>query len=263
MEDPPPVEVAMAIDRFVAGNVEGALEVLRVLCRLDPPHPDVFYVAAMCERSRHHFDQAAEDLSRALELRPRRAAYLLELGLLQLQTGRREAGLETLRQAVGAEGGDDDMRAELYIENAAVLFDQGCDDLALLSLQKALKFSHDRRAYRLMARILMRQKRWAEAVHWMSEALSHYPQDARLLATQGVAYAQGGRVREARPLLEAALAIDTENDPYLRFNLAQCCHSQGDIERAAELSREALSCGLPAPLEAEARRMAASPQGSL
>jgi TolB-like protein/Flp pilus assembly protein TadD len=98
-----------------------------------------------------------------------------------------------------------------------------------LTVAPGLAFAHQSRAY-----VLLNERRFEECVESAEAAVELDPLSPPLLNTLGTAYMTAGRVRDARRVLERALAIAPRFRSAVQV-LAWTYLSEGDLDRAVEL----------------------------
>ncbi|MBM3464685.1 MAG: tetratricopeptide repeat protein, partial [Armatimonadetes bacterium] len=188
---------------------------------------------ALCYRRKGDLGRALATMARAVEMAPEEADVLLEHGLIMIESGRVQEGLDVLRQAVHVSGHDPVYRHELYLQNALALYSEGFMEAAALSLRKALKFSEDPDTYRVQIQVLTEWGRPEEALEVVAEAQTKFPRDGALHHIAGLALAAARRPYEAAQAFVRAYELGPGNvDPV--HSLALVFESAGDVHRALE-----------------------------
>jgi len=90
----------MAIFYAMAGQADEAATHGLEACRVDPLNPYIFCATSCCLHLLGHFDQAASNARKALELQPNYAFGLWMLGLSLASLGHRSEAVQTLEQVV-------------------------------------------------------------------------------------------------------------------------------------------------------------------
>ena len=133
-------------------------------------------------------------------------------------------------------------RHELYVQNALALFEEGYVEPCVLSLRKALKFVPSADTYRLLAEILIEEKRHDEAIEVIQEAVERYPEDPEMHHMAGLALALAKRPYDAvRAFVKACELAPHDPDPL--HSLGTCLENVGDFKpspgRVPALPRDA------------------------
>lgn len=246
--------LAEAVECFDRGDFVGCLErIERLKAAGDEVPGDAWYFESLCLRQQGDLSQALESLSLALERSPDEPDYLLERGLVLIEAGRTQEGLDVLRLAVHASGHSPEFRHELYLQNALALYGEGYADAAVLSLQKAIKFVQDADTYRVLVQLLVELERGAEALEAISEGLDRFPRDAKLHHLAGLALSLERRPYEAAQAFVRAYELNPA-DPDPVHSLALIFETAGDFHRALETLERCLALELTDPMRDDVNR---------
>ena len=141
-------------------------------------------------------------------------------------------------------------RHEWYVQNALALFEEGYVEPCVLSLRKALKFVPAADTYRLLAEILIEEKRHDEAIEIIHEAVERYPEDPEMHHMAGLALALAKRPYDAvRAFVQACELAPHDPDPL--HSLGTCLENVGDFSRALDVFKRCLEMPLPPALLAD------------
>lgn len=247
-EKSPPVQpdlLADAIESFDRGDIDGCLDRIHALKlrSTDAVPADAHYFEALCHRRSGNLARAATIMADAVEAAPEEADYLLELGLILIESGRTQEGLDRLRDAVHASDHAPEFRHELYLQNALALYSEGFLEASVLSLRKALKFAEDVDTYRVLTQFLIEWGKADEALDVISQGLEKFPRDARLHHMAGLALSVSRRPYEAAQEFVRAYELNPA-DPEPVHSLALVFEAAGDVHRALETYERCLLMNL-------------------
>lgn len=177
-----------------------------------PSHPRVWFMLGEAARGQQRNDEAVRCYGQALALQPENVDALLERGLLLMQSGKLDAGLQDLFAAHASDATNLTVAAslsgsllshgrpglaervllatlqhkpdapELSCNLALVRLSQQRADEAIDLLQRSLRSDPSHRASRLnLGHALVDQLRAGEAQHVFADGLTHYPNDPDFL----------------------------------------------------------------------------------
>jgi spermidine synthase len=210
--------VALARGLRAAGRNPDALREFESASKLDPPPG----VAAFLHRSWGQacfadgdVECAERELTRYFRewtdvTKPLRSSVdaAVDLARADLRLGRRASALERMKVAT-------DLASSVATwerDQAEAAMRRGDDGAAEAHLRSALEWSaQNASGYHELGDLLMRQRRWDDALAIWSELLLRYPDDYRGLAASVEALGQARRPAEAAPLIRRM--IDLEEDP--------------------------------------------------
>ncbi len=234
-----------AVECFDRGELDRCLELLAALRaeRAGEVPGDAWYFESLCHRNRGELARAEVTMRRAVEVRPDEADYLLELGLIVIEQGRTQEGLDVLRDAVHASGHAPEFRHELYLQNAIALYGEGYLEGCVLSLRKALKFARDMDTYRILTQVLIEWGHAEEALEAVGEGLDLFPRHATLHHMAGLALSVARRPYEAAQAFVRAYELDPR-DAGPVHSLGLIFETTGDYGRALETFERCLTLSL-------------------
>jgi tetratricopeptide (TPR) repeat protein len=216
-------------------------------------HADVYYYKALCQKRLGRRDAAMASILRALRAAPAEPDYLLEYGLLLIDDGRTQEGLDKLRQAVHESDHAPQFRHELYLQNALALQTEGFVDAALLSFQKALKFGRRAETYRLIGQMLIEAGRNQQALEILREGVTEFADDAPLHYLIGRALLEDGHPHDAIAPLVRACELD-RNDASALYVLGTLFERIKETARAVQAYERCLTIPLAPSLHKDIER---------
>lgn len=251
----PPNALALAIERFDAGDLEGCRSLLHeVRTETDPDVPaDVSLFEGLCARRQGDLVSALVHLRAAVERAPEAAHIQRELGQALIESGQTQQGLDALREAVHLSDDDPKMRHEFYLQNGIALYGGGYTDAAVTSLRKALRFDKDPLTYTVLGHLLIELKRYDEALDAIREGVESFAFDGELHHIAGLALAMKQQPFEAAQALMRAIELEPlRGDPL--HSLGLCFESLGDARRAIEAFERCLRLSCAEAVRTDARQ---------
>jgi eukaryotic-like serine/threonine-protein kinase len=183
-------------------------------------------------------DDATQAASRAVEKNPNLAAVQRTIGMIHVDQGKFDVGMQELEQAQKLDPRSADVHADL----AEAYRQQGRIADAKNEFQTAMDLDNDNwRWPYLLGALQIDTGDLKGAEENLNAALSKTPDNARILYDLGIVYRKDGRLTEAGSALEKSIALDPRADPLME--LGQVAIQQNDYakaissyERAAQLS---------------------------
>jgi Flp pilus assembly protein TadD len=200
--------LAVAQDR--SGDEEGAAKTFEAVLRLDPSDETANHYLGDLDLRRNKPAEAEMRFRRALEIRPDAPEDLQGLAR-SLDTQNKPEAADAYRKYLAVVPGDSGARARLI----HLLVNAQEYDAALAELDRAdagKPPSLD--SLRLRADIQIGQKKFADAIVTLQQAIALAPQDAQLIGGLGRVYLQKRDFAAAEKTLKAALQIDRANLVY-------------------------------------------------
>lgn len=252
---PPPHALAVAIERFDAGDVEGCRSLLaEVRAQTEPDVPvDLPLFEGLCARRQGDFDTAIAHLRDAALRAPEAPHLQRELGQALIEAGQVQEGLDALREAVRLSDDDPKLRHEFYLQNGIALYGGGYVDAAVTSLRKALRFDKDPVTYAVLGHLLVELKRDSDALDAIREGIEHFAHDSELHHIAGLALAVKQQPFEAAKAFTRAIELDPRRGDPLH-SLGLCFESLGDATRAIEAYERCLRLECGDAVRADARQ---------
>jgi stage II sporulation protein D len=233
-----PVTVQTAVERYYAGDIEGAIESLQMRATLFPADHEALHNLALLLREAGRFDEAVEALTAAVDSSDD-SALVRELGITLALAGRAGEAIDVLERLPD---GDPVRKLWLGIAHA----DLGDDAAASSAFAGAAELQpHFPYAYLFRGMAALEQERWTDAISYFNTALR---QDANITSA-------------FLPLAEARIAIGEIEQSHSLLGRAQISRPWDEQIRAARLRLEDKHPELLVGREAAAaaRRVAASP----
>lgn len=120
-----------------------------------------------------------------------------------------------------------------YLQQAWKKYREGECEEALLNYSKALRFDSSLvAAWEGQVRCLVDLSELMEAETWLLKALGLYPGNSGLLSAKALVYSFSGRFEEAMTASDEALAVKSEDDPFLWIDRGGALLLQGRVESA-------------------------------
>ncbi len=188
------------------GQLDAALKAYQGVLAVEPNRAEAHFGKGMMLIKQDKAPQALEALSQAAKLAPQNPVFRYRMGQVQLEAGKTEAGLATLREVIAA--------APRFVP-------------AFLSLSHALSA----------------QEKLVEARKVLEQGLKAVPNQPRLLASMTVL---SMALRDLRTSYQAAstLAAQRPKDADAQANLAQLMLARGQLEQARHLCQTMASLGV-------------------
>lgn len=225
---------------------------------LDPNLFPAYVMQAQLALGRGDTDEAERLAKLAARIAPEHPRLAAIEGMIMLRRGDADGALKTITHALEQMPGDEQLRLALgfaYIGKQLWAF----AEQAFRTLVEEKPGYQQLRA--LIADLLARQERYAEAAEWLQPLLSEHAADSpglnRLAARLFLA---GGKPEQALPLLHAGLAADPDNRETLSILVAYW--QQQDDQEAARQTLEAALATAPQAPNLWLARLAFEPLGS-
>lgn len=206
-ESRPRYLLAVALDR--SGDRAGAAQAFEALLHLDPNDINALeYLGWMNLRSGRPAE-AEVRFRRAVEVQPKGAEGLR--GLAQsLEAQKKPEAVAAYREYLEVKP-DDALAHARFID---LLRDQGQNDAALAELDRADAGKPSVESLKLRADIQVAQKKWADAIATLRQAVALRPNDARLHGGLGRTLLQVRDFPNAEKELKTAIQLDAKNIDY-------------------------------------------------
>jgi tetratricopeptide (TPR) repeat protein len=146
---------------------------------------------------------------------------------LYLQRGKVEIAMKLLNNALQTENLDKASRLGLLIRLGRIQLDQGRINESIFSLKQSIKLdSHDQEALNNLGLAYLQAKKWPDAIDVFSRCIKYHPRSYWANLFLGDAYKNLGRYRKAIKAWQKALEIDP-NQKQLRQSIEEArrsCH---------------------------------------
>ncbi len=172
-------------------------------------------------------DDATQAASRAVEMNPNLAPVQMTVGMIHVNQGKFDVGMQELEQAQKLDPRSADIRADL----AEAYRQQGRIADAKNEFQTAMDLDDDNwRWPYLLAALQIDTGDLKGAEQNLNAALAKTQDNARVLYDLGIVYRKDGRLAEAESALEKSIALDPRADPLME--LGQVAVQQNDDAKA-------------------------------
>lgn len=232
----PELTVRVALAFLSARDTASTVEVLDAARKGRGASPRVSYYAGLVHERLRHFDAAAtayaevpESSEVFSEARTRRAICLS-------QAGQHAAALALLREAL-AERPDD---PELWVHQARAQERGGAPERAVATLKEALAHKPTPELYEALASTLRRQKRSAEAVALLRDAVGREPRQPALRYVLANVLLEQGDEDGAITWMRGVLEVDPGHAAAMNFIGYVLAQRGGNLTEAERLVRRAL-----------------------
>ncbi|MFY9398385.1 MAG: tetratricopeptide repeat protein [Desulfomonilia bacterium] len=218
--------VGIAMGKIQRGDIHGALVELKRAAKENPKDPEVYYAYALAYLKSEKYDQALENVERAISLADR----------LSME----HPGL----------------KSEAYNLKGTILVHTGNSKDAIKAFQNALKdelYATPEYAHYNLASVYFHDRKYEEAERWAQQALaanSHYAPAWNIL---GQVYLRQGRDAQAIEAFKKAI-LEFPGYAEAHWELAQAYFKVGNISKAAEHLREVIRLDESGLLAAAARQ---------
>jgi protein O-GlcNAc transferase len=168
---------------------------------------------------------------------PNHAGAIHHLGLIALQTGRKNVAIQFIRQAIALQPG----YAEAHCNLGNALRESGRPDEAALAYQKAIELkSNFPEAHNNLANVLADQGQFDEAIEEYRCAVALRPAYAQARNSLGNALRNKGRFDEAIAEIRQAISIDP-NNPDAFSGLGNVFRDTGQLNEAISAYSQAIA----------------------
>jgi eukaryotic-like serine/threonine-protein kinase len=172
-------------------------------------------------------DDATQAASRAVEMNPNLAPVQRTVGMIHVNQGKFDVGMQELEQAQKLDPRSADVHADL----AEAYRQQGRIADAKNEFQTAMDLDNDNwRWPYLLGALQIDTGDLKGAEQNLNAALAKTPDNARILYDLGIVYRKDGRLAEAESALEKSIALDPRADPLME--LGQVAVQQNDYAKA-------------------------------
>ena len=232
-------QTLLAEDKF-----SDALAVYRKLADLMPDDADLYLRMAQIYREMHQLDQAEENLLKARQYAPGSVEVMYNEAMLYQAQGRYDDAIRVLSDALTGVKGESSVLpsrrrslAIIYQELGQLYKDREDYPAAIYTYTELghLGDEEDRRARLLIMDTYRAAKDLNKALQTGREALTKYPNDPGIRASQALLVGENGQTEEAVKILRSQLTkTDADRDTYL--NIAQVyerAHRYKEAEEAA------------------------------
>ena len=206
-ESRPRYLLAVALDR--SGDRAGAAQAFEALLHLDPNDINALqYLGWMNLRSGRPAE-AEVRFRRAVEVQPKGADGLRGLAE-SLEAQKKPEAVAAYREYLEVKPDD----ATAHARFIHLLMDQGQNDAALAELDRADAGKPNVESLKLRADIQVAQKKWADAIATLHQAVALAPNDAQLRGGLGRTFLQVRDFPNAEKELKTAIQLDAKNIDY-------------------------------------------------
>ena len=235
----PRVLYKLALAYYRNGQTKLAIDPLRRAVAFDDRFAEAHYLLAMCLKNQHRGADAAQSLTRALEINPALGAAREELARLDLTQGKTREGIEQMEALAALEPS----RPERLVDVGLAYAKAGDDDNAIVTLGRAAqKYPEAEVVYIALGRIWLsiadaRKDRVAldKAMQALEPAARRANATSDTLTLYGRAQLLAGQVEASEKTLEQATAV-LPVEPAAFFYLSDAAKRRGHTSA----SREAL-----------------------
>ena len=229
-------EGTRANDLLQAGKAQEAAQIYRHMLEERPDNAWTAYNLALALEATHDTRGAEDALRKAIEIDPKQAKILAELGRLKLAAGDTQSAQKWLRSALDLQPGLVDARGNLAMVDAR----RGDLISAEKLLRQALEDDPNYMEGHLnLGLILAQQNRKSDAELELNKAVSMAPKDPATLSTVGKAEMQLGNATEGVALLRKV--VDLAPDlAAAHLDLALALADSYDLASALEQTSEAV-----------------------
>ena len=232
----PQQAIELGLRHHRAGELPQAESIYRQVLAHDPQNPDALHLLGVIAHQMRKHEDAAELISRAIQIRANEPDYHSNLGEALAAMGQFDRAMASYRQAIVLNPG------HIFASNnlAMALLAQNRDDEARAVLQAALDASPNSAAVLNNLGILQsRQGKLNEAVESFARAAKLDPNYSDAIGNLGVAQLSLNHLEEAVVALEQSLRLKP-NDATALNNLGMTLQAQGVVERAINAYRAAM-----------------------
>ena len=207
--------VGIAMSKIQQEDIHGALVELRRAARENPKDPEIYYAYALAYLKTGKYDQALENVDRAISLADRLSfdhpgfkseAYNLK-GTILVNEGNTQDAIKAFRNAL-----KDELYAtpEYALYNLASLYFQNrsCEEAEHYAQQALEANNHYAPALKILGQIFLKQDRDAQAIEAFQKAILEFPGYAEAHWELAQAYFKAGSIPKAAEHLREVVRLD-------------------------------------------------------
>ena len=252
--DPPQDQQQLLINLYSQGQLQQALDQVKILLEQFPHSPVLFNIQGAVLKGLGQLELSIEAYSKALAIKPKNADAYINMGNTLKDQGKLEKAIEAYNKALTIKPNN----ADAYINMGITLKDQGELEEAIEAYNKALAIKPDyAEAHYNMGNALKDQGKLEEAIEAYNKALAIKPKNADAYINMGNALKDQGELEKAIEAYNKALAIKPNNAD-AHNNMGNALKDQGKLEKAIEAYNKALAIK---PDYSEAQHMVSSLTG--
>jgi tetratricopeptide (TPR) repeat protein len=200
-------------------DMAGAEQVMKEAVAKDPKSKDAAMALARLYRLLRRNPEAEAQLQRAVQIDPKDGAPLIEIGAIQMASGRKDLAEQTYRKAAALPGSD------YRTTHAQFLLTQNRTDEAVVELKDLMsKDSKDRQTRNLLVGVYVATNRLPEATKILSDVLAKNSRDVDALFARARIRLMAGQYAEAQR--------DLINVLNYRADMAQAHHLLAKVYQA-------------------------------
>lgn len=220
-----------------SGNYERTLSWLEKALDQHPNYPDLHYGCAFAQKKLKRFDDAQASVKKALAINPRYAKCVLLEGLIWLEMGRKEDGVNRIKQAGQL---DESLKNEKF-EWGLTLIEAGDLEMAIGVFESvSYRNAEDAMVHVRLGDAALKRGKFEEAGKEFQKALAITPTFADIRCRYGLALLSMGKVSDARSEFEKALLRNPRYSD-AKFHYARTLVALGESMKARENLSELLS----------------------
>jgi Tfp pilus assembly protein PilF len=199
--------LAIAIQHLEAGRFQAVEQICQHILAQKPDQADTIHLLGVLAYQTHHYESAAEQIGRAITLRPTEAAFYTSLGNVFQAQRKPDEAIACFRQSLALQP----EHAETYNNLGMALYEQGQLGEAAVAFRSALQRKPTlAQAHNNLGNALQGQRKHSAAVDCYRRALELNPADAPAHSNLANALRQLGRFDEA--LTNYARALELRPD---------------------------------------------------
>lgn len=220
--EPDRPDALFALGHLLAGQgkPEEARPYLERAAELDPRLTEARFALGALLAAAGEWERAAGRYQEILAVDPAAARARLELGKVLVQSGRVAEGVAEFDRVIAADV-EPAQRAQAHYYGAIADLRGGAEDEGMDRLRQALRLDPGHgEAGQALGSLLIRRRRFAEAVAVYDGLIEHQPTNANARLAQMTALVFAGDIAGARRRLEEAVTVLPES-PEIKFNLVR------------------------------------------
>ncbi|HLI10686.1 MAG TPA: tetratricopeptide repeat protein [Alphaproteobacteria bacterium] len=221
------------------GDFAAAEPLYRQILAVAPDHPDALHLLGVIQLQKGDAAAAIPLIQRAIERKADSADYFANLGAA-LQKLERLAEAEAAYEKTLALNPS---QTETLTNLALIHEKEGRTAEAVACCRKAVAVRPDlMKAYRKAVDLLLAATRYEEAAEWLEALLARWPDDAAALSNLGFCYDQIGADAKAEEAYRQAIALKPDAPEFLN-NLGVLLRRQGRLDEAKPILERAMAAG--------------------